>query len=79
MDALDEQIAAYQTLLPQIKRDHGSVWALVARSKLVSTFREFSAASRYAHRNFQGEQVLIRHTDEQPVETAPFVHVNTGP
>jgi hypothetical protein len=78
MDALDEQIAAYEALLPQIKRDHGSVWALVARSGLVSTFREFSAASRYARRNFQGEQVLIRHTDDPAVETAPFVHVNTG-
>jgi hypothetical protein len=79
MDALDEQIAAYETLLPQIKRDHGSVWALVARSKLVSTFGEFAAASRYARRNFQGEQVLIRHTDAQPMESAPFVHVHTGP
>jgi hypothetical protein len=79
MDALDEQIAVYESLLPQIKRDHGSVWALVARSQLVSTFRAFSAASRYARRNFEGEQVLIRHTDEKPVETAPFVHVNTGP
>jgi hypothetical protein len=78
MDALDEQIAAYETLLPQIKRDYGSVWVLVARSELVSTFREFSAASRYARQNFQGEQVLIRHTDAQPVETAPFVHVHIG-
>ncbi len=75
MDALDEQIAAYEGLLPSIKREYGSVWALVAHRELVSTFREFAAASRYAREHLGGEQVLIRHTDEQPAETAPFVHI----
>lgn len=75
MDALDEQIAAYEALLPGIKRDHGAVWALVAHKELISTFQEFSAATRYAREHLPGEQVLIRHTDERPFETAPFLHI----
>ena len=77
MDALDEQIAAYEGLLPRIKREYGSVWALVAHRELISTFSEFSAASKYAREHHGGEQVLIRHTDAQPIETAPFVHIGT--
>lgn len=77
MDALDEQIAAYEDLLPRIKREYGSVWALVAHQELISTFAEFSAASRYARKHLGAEQVLIRHTDERPVETAPFIHIGS--
>ncbi len=74
MDALDDQIEAYQALLPSIRREHGSVWALVAHRELISTFKEFSTAARYALEHLGHEQVLIRHTDER-VETAPFVHI----
>jgi hypothetical protein len=75
MDALDEQIAAYEGLLPSIKREFGSVWVLVARGELISTFKDFSEASRYAREHLGGEQILIRHTDDRAMETAPFVHV----
>ena len=71
-DALDQQIQAYHRLLPDIKRSHGSVWALIAARKLVSTFDDFSSAAKYAIEHYPTEQVVIRHTDEA-VETAPFV------
>jgi hypothetical protein len=72
-DALDEQIEAYEALLPEIKKSHGSVWVLVADRKLVSTFKEFSAAVRYANSHYGPKAVLIRHTDERTTESAPFV------
>jgi hypothetical protein len=73
---LDREIEAYQALLPSIRLKHGSVWALVVRGKLVSTFKEFSEAAKYSIANFKDEQVLIRHTDER-LETAPFVQINS--
>ena len=73
-DALDEQIEAYQAMLPDIRSQHGSVWALVADRKLVSCFPDFSAAARYADEHYGTKQVLIRHTDEAP-EMAPYVHI----
>lgn len=73
-DALDEQIEAYEALLPQIRRTHGSVWALVAHQELIETFSDFPSAARYAQEHCASEQVLIRHTDET-TETAPFVHI----
>ncbi len=72
IDALDVQIAAYQHLLPGLRQTYGSVWALVAREKLVRTFTDFASAAEYALRHCANEQVLIRHTDER-VETAPFM------
>ena len=74
-DVLDEQIEAYEALLPQIKRDHGSVWAIIADRRLVATFEGFSAAAAYAHDHFGKRPVLIRHTDSRKIETAPFIHV----
>lgn len=75
VDAIDQEIIAYQHLLPAIRASHGSVWALVADATLVSTFRDFPSAARYADEHYGTRPVLIRHTDEQ-VETAPFVHVH---
>ncbi|HEY1425548.1 MAG TPA: hypothetical protein VGF50_02645 [Caulobacteraceae bacterium] len=77
-DALDEQIEAFEALLPDIKRRYGSAWVLVADRKLISTFPAFAAAARYASEHFGRRPVLIRHTDEKPVESAPFVHVRAS-
>ena len=71
-DALDIQIAAYQHLLPEIRRSYGSVWALVAGERLVKTFTDFASAAACALDHCGQEQVLIRHTDER-VETVPFM------
>ena len=76
-DALDEQIEAYEALLPEIREKHGSVWALVANRKLVATFTAFSEAAKYAHQHFGKTPVLIRHTDSRKMETAPFIHMRT--
>lgn len=74
MSDLDREISAYERMRDDIKRAHGSVWALVCREQLVNTFSDFSQAARYAMANCDGEQVLIRHTDER-VESAPFVGI----
>jgi hypothetical protein len=75
-DALDEQIEAYEALLPTIKQAHGSVWVLFADRQLIKTFPAFPAAARYAREHFGRRQVLIRHTEERKVESAPFVQVH---
>jgi hypothetical protein len=74
-DDLDAEIAAYEAIRPTIKRDHGSVWVLVANKRLVKTFPAFPAAARYARDHFGSRPVLIRHTDERALESAPFVQV----
>ena len=74
-DALDEQLDAYQGLLPELKKNHGSVWALVAHRELIGTFQDFGAAARYAVQHLSHEQVLIRHTDER-LETVPFIQLD---
>jgi hypothetical protein len=73
-DPLDEQIEAYQAMLPEIKKEHGLVWALVAHRELIKTFGVFDVAARYAVEHFPNEQVLIRHTSERS-EMAPFLLV----
>lgn len=75
-DDLDEQIEAYEKLLPRIKKEHGSVWALVAGRKLIKTFPAFPAAARFAREHYGKREVLIRHTDERKYESAPFIHVH---
>ena len=75
-DALDDQIEAYEELLPVIKRDHGSVWVLIADRQLIKTFPAFAAAARFARERYGKQQVLIRHTDERKTEDAPFVQVH---
>jgi hypothetical protein len=77
-DALDQQIQAYEALLPSIKKDHGSVWVLVADSKLIKTFTELAEAVKYANKRYGKKQVLIRHTDERRTESAPFVQVRVA-
>ena len=47
-DALDEQIEAFEALLPDIRRQRGQVWVLVANSRLVETFDTFADAARHA-------------------------------
>lgn len=77
-DALDEQIEAYETLLPEIRRKYGSAWVLVAGGELVKTFAVFSSAAKYARERYGKQPVLIRHTDEREIETAPYVLAHAG-
>ena len=75
-DALDEQIEAFQALLPEIKARHGSTWVLIADRQLVGAFPSFPAAARFASETYGRQEVLIRHTDERLAESAPFVQVH---
>lgn len=75
---LDQEILAYERLLPTIRQRHGSGWALVANSTLINTFASLAVAARYAREHYGTQEVLIRHTDERLEESAPFLHVHTG-
>lgn len=72
MAALAEQIESYRRMLPEIRREHGSVWALLVDNELKGTFEDFQEAAKYTLANFPGKPPLIRHTDERR-ETVPFV------
>lgn len=76
-DALDDQIDFFEAHLPGIRSKYGSVWAIVADQEVVETFAEFPDAARYANDHFGKREVLIRHTDEQRSEMAPFVLAHT--
>jgi hypothetical protein len=75
MTEMEQQLSAFQAMRSQIQRDYGSVWVLVAHRELIQTFPNFSAAAQYALAHHADEQVLIRHTDEEEVESAPFIYV----
>lgn len=77
-DVLDELIAIFEERLPRLRKEKGSVWAVVADRKSVSTFKSFPEAARYAHEHYGSRQVLIRHTESAAFETAPFIHVRAG-
>jgi hypothetical protein len=77
-DVLDDLIAVFEELLPQLRKKNGSVWAVVADRNSVATFKSFPEAARYAHEHFGARQVLIRHTEGGKVESAPFIHVRAG-
>ena len=74
-DTLDELIDAYAALLPSIEKQRPA-WVLVADRQSIRTFASFSAAARYARENYGKRQVLIRHTEERELESAPFVRVH---
>lgn len=74
MDVLDDQIAAYEAMLPSLQQKHGDVWVIVAAEKLAGTFEKFADAAQYVKQHLGAQQVLIRHTHEAAL-TAPFVHI----
>jgi hypothetical protein len=73
--SLERDIKAYEVMLPDIRREHGSVWAVVSHERLVQTFTAFADAARFVNANYQNVDVLIRHTDQHK-ETAPFVEIS---
>jgi hypothetical protein len=75
-DALDEEIEAFEALLPAIRKERGPTWALVVDRRLIQTFDTFSAAATFARSHYGKRQVLIRHTDERKLESAPFVQIH---
>lgn len=73
-DALDEQIATFHGLLPELKQKYGPAWVLLVDHKPIDAFKNFDKAALYAAEHFGGKQVLIRHTGESR-ETVPFIFV----
>jgi hypothetical protein len=71
---LDKKIALFQRLLPQLRRDHGDVWAVVSASKLEGHFGTFKEAANFTISSLSGTKVLIRHTNA-PQPHVPFVAV----
>lgn len=74
-DALDEQIEAFEALRPEIRARLGPVWVLMADGDVIGTFNAFVDAARHARAKCALQSILIRHTDEREVETAPFLHL----
>jgi hypothetical protein len=74
-DVLDELIEAFNRLLPSIKREHGHRWVIFDGEHRIIAFNAFSDAARYAREHYGATPVLIRHTDERKIETAPFIRL----
>ena len=73
-DALAREIDAFQRLLPRIRTEYGSVWAVIAHEDLQCAFPDFSSAAKYALANCSDTEFLIRHTDLQQAHI-PYVAV----
>ena len=69
---LSEEIATFQRFLPDLRRRHGDVWAVVSGQKVAGTFQTFSAAAEFSMSQLDGVKVLIRHTNA-PQPHIPFV------
>jgi len=74
-DALDQQIDYFEANLKTI-RQGGAGWVIVADRKYVQTFAGFSEAAKYAREHYGHQPVLIRHTDERAIETAPYIQAH---
>lgn len=76
-DALDDLTEAYEQLLPRIISQHGHGWVVFAGADSINRFAAFPQAARFARKRYGKRQVLIRHTDERPIEVAPFIEVHS--
>lgn len=70
---LEREIRAYEAMLPELQKQHGAVWAVVAQEKLIQTFTGFADAARFVNAH-HADGALIRHTNQHK-ETAPFVEI----
>ena len=71
---LSEEIATFDRLLPDMRKNLGDVWAVVSASRLEDAFGTFEQAASYAlDRGLLGK-VLIRHTNAPP-PYVPFVAI----
>lgn len=73
-DALEQEIKAFTAMLPELRRTHGSIWAVLVGSDFKAGFADFSHAAEYAVQNFPDRQFLIRHT-QQHTAHIPFVAI----
>ncbi len=69
---LSEEIKTFQRFLPDLRRRHGDVWAVVSSQKVEGTFQTFSDAAEFSISKLGGAKVLIRHTNA-PQPHIPFI------
>lgn len=74
-DLLVEEIKAFNAMLPQLRRDHGAVWAVLVGHDFKGAFQEFGKAADFAISNFADKNFLIRHTEQHPAHI-PFVAID---
>lgn len=74
-NALETEISAFQAMLPELRRTHGPVWAVLVGADFKGGFREFSKAAEFAVSNFSGKPFLIRHTEQHPAHI-PFLAID---
>jgi hypothetical protein len=76
MHTLDDEIAAYQTMKPDLEAHHFGKWAVIKHGALVGAFTDFQDAAAEAVRRFGRGPYLIREIGSPPVVVrAPMVFV----
>jgi hypothetical protein len=71
---LDQDIEAFEAMLPSLRKRFGSVWAVLVDRDFKGSFSEFQSAATYAVDNFADRPFLIRHTD-QHAPHIPFIAI----
>lgn len=74
-DVLDREIRAFENMLPNLRKELGSVWAVVVGDDLQGSFADFEGAALFAVERFANDSVLIRHTEEHTAHI-PFIAVD---
>lgn len=72
--ALEQEIVAFNAMLPKLRQEYGSVWAVLVDRAFKASFADFGQAAKYAVENFPDKPFLIRHT-EQHAPHIPFVAI----
>lgn len=71
---LEQEIAAFEAMLPKLRKEHGEAWAVVAGSDLQGAFSAFEDAASFAVQRCADRPFLIRHTHQHPAQI-PFVAI----
>jgi len=74
-DVLDREIRAFEKMLPKLRMELGSAWAVIVGNDLKGSFPDFEGAALFAVENFADDDVLIRHTQEHTAHI-PFIAVD---
>lgn len=64
---IQEEIAAYESLRPNLETDHMGMWVLIRNRELVSLFDSFDAAAEEAIKKFGRGPYLIRQIGAPPM------------
>lgn len=67
MDALTENIAAYEILREGFEAEHMGKWVLICNQKLIALYDSFEIAAEDAVRRFRSGPYLIRQIGAPPI------------